>query len=156
MWLISNEDTFVKHRRWSGRSFSTEHCQMSIWPCLTSTFSACITCINLLSLTAIPILNVLHVFTAGHSFFMLHLIYFTVASQKNQPEVISNTSNAFHSLHAFLLLSPFHSSVPSPYLFLSFCLNLLSLMSPSRESQARKKVGAWQRLMSERSPWFAD
>lgn len=65
---------------------------------------------------------------------------FTAASHKNPPEVISNIS-PFHTPHAFPLfffLVSF-SYVPSPYILLSLCLNLLSLMRPSRESQAWKK-----------------
>lgn len=103
-------------------------------------YCTCITCINVFGLASISFIDFLHGVTVGQPSFMLHLIYFIGPSQRNPPEVIANTLS-FHSPHAFLLPPPPNllPLFPSPAPTLSFCLNLLSLMSPSRESQARKK-----------------
>ena len=96
-----------------------------------------IICINLLCLAAISFPNLLHqpfftpdLFSRG-PVTEIHLSFFFF---------LFSNSLCFYSTHAFLLFFP-----PSRFCLCSlslppsFCLNLLSLMSPSRESQARKK-----------------
>lgn len=80
-----------------------------------------------------------HVDSHSWPAFPLHHTWsiFLRTNQKNQPQFFPPNSLSFHSQCVFLLFR--FASVPTPSLFLSFCLNLLPLMSPSRESQAWKK-----------------